>query len=137
LRERVFDIDRQHCRHCGACEFRFVAAVLERPVVEWVLGQLGLDPQPPPKSQKRKAALPVILVQRLALSGRCGRCGGAGGGGELHVEPPPRARTAKAPQKKAIVRTSMLSRRGASGAVSGCSKALWPMKRERPSVSES
>ena len=40
-------------------------------------------------------------------------------------------------QKKAIVRTSMLSRFGAFGGVVGSSKALWPMKRARPSVSES
>jgi hypothetical protein len=40
-------------------------------------------------------------------------------------------------QKKAIVRTSMLSRFSAPGGVSGCSNAVWPMKRARPSVSES
>ncbi len=40
-------------------------------------------------------------------------------------------------QKKAMVRTSMLSRRGAFGGVVGSSNAEWPTKRERPSVSES
>ena len=41
------------------------------------------------------------------------------------------------PQKNAIVRTSMLSRFIAPGGVVGSSKAVWPMKRARPSVSES
>jgi hypothetical protein len=41
------------------------------------------------------------------------------------------------PQKNAIVRTSMLSRCIASGGEDGSSNALCPMKRARPSVSES
>ena len=42
-----------------------------------------------------------------------------------------------ADQKNAMVLISMLSRIGASGGVVGSSNALWPMKRARPSVSES
>ena len=44
---RVFDIDRLHCLTCGGRELKFVAAILERSVVEKILTRLGLDLQPP------------------------------------------------------------------------------------------
>ena len=57
LLKRVFDIDMQHCPHCGAGELRIIAAILERPVIEKILAHLGLDPQPPPKGRVREAGL--------------------------------------------------------------------------------
>jgi hypothetical protein len=44
----VFDLDMEHCPHCGGAELKIIAAVLERPVIEKILTHLGLDPQPPP-----------------------------------------------------------------------------------------
>lgn len=46
LLKRVFDIDMQHCPNCGGGEFKIIAAILERPVVEKILTHLGLNPQP-------------------------------------------------------------------------------------------
>jgi hypothetical protein len=55
LLKRVFDIDMQHCPHCGAGELKIIAAVLERQVIEKILTHLGLDPQPPPRGRAREA----------------------------------------------------------------------------------
>ena len=46
-----FDIDMQHCPSCGAEELEIIAVIFERPVIEKILGHLGLDPQPPPKGR--------------------------------------------------------------------------------------
>jgi uncharacterized protein involved in tolerance to divalent cations len=54
LLKRVFDIDMQHCPNCGSAEFKIIAAILERPVIEKILTHLGLDPQPPPKAPARE-----------------------------------------------------------------------------------
>ena len=54
LLKRVFDIDMQHCPNCGGGELKIIAAILERPVIEKILGHLGLDPQPPPKGRARE-----------------------------------------------------------------------------------
>ena len=53
LLKRVFDIDMRNCPNCGGGELRIIAAMLERPVIEKILSQLGLDPQPSPKSRAR------------------------------------------------------------------------------------
>jgi hypothetical protein len=45
----------EHCPNCGAGELKIIAAVLERPVTEKILTDLGLDPQPPPKGRTREA----------------------------------------------------------------------------------
>jgi hypothetical protein len=50
-----FDIDMQHCPNCGAGALKIIAAILERPVIEKILGHLGLDPQPPPRGRMREA----------------------------------------------------------------------------------
>jgi hypothetical protein len=55
LLKRVFDM--QHCPNCGAGELRIIAAILERPVIEKILSQLGLAPQPPPKGRVREPGL--------------------------------------------------------------------------------
>ncbi len=55
LLKRVFDIDMQHCPHCGAGELKIIAAILERPPIEKILTHLGLDPQPPPRGRAREA----------------------------------------------------------------------------------
>jgi uncharacterized protein (DUF983 family) len=54
LLKRVFDIDMQHCPSCGNGELKIIAAILERPVIEKILGHLGLDPQPPPRGRARE-----------------------------------------------------------------------------------
>ena len=36
-------------------EFKIIAAILERPVIERVLTHLGLEPQPPPRGRAREA----------------------------------------------------------------------------------
>jgi len=54
LLKRVFDIYMQHCPNCGAGELKIIAAILERPVIEKILGHLRLDPQPPPKGRARE-----------------------------------------------------------------------------------
>ncbi len=41
----------QHCPNCAGGELKIIAAILERPVIEEILGHLGLDPQPPPKGR--------------------------------------------------------------------------------------
>ena len=60
LLKRVFDIDVRHCPRCGAGELEIIAAILERPVIEKILGHLGLDPQPPPKGRAREAGLHFV-----------------------------------------------------------------------------
>jgi len=55
LLKRVFDIDMQHCPHCGGGELKIIVAILERPVIEKILTHLGLDPQPPPRGRAREA----------------------------------------------------------------------------------
>jgi hypothetical protein len=50
----VFDIDMQHGPNCGAGEFEIIAAILERPVIEVSLRQLGLQAQPPPRAWARE-----------------------------------------------------------------------------------
>jgi hypothetical protein len=41
----------ERCPNCGAGEREIIAAILERPVIEKILGHLGLDPQPLPKGR--------------------------------------------------------------------------------------
>jgi hypothetical protein len=52
--EPVFDIDMQHCRHCGAGALKIIFAILERPAIEKILTHPGLDP-PPPRGRVREA----------------------------------------------------------------------------------
>ena len=47
----------QRCLNCGAGEFKIIAAILERPVIEKILSHLGLDPQPQPKGRVREPGL--------------------------------------------------------------------------------
>ena len=47
----------QHCPNCGAGELKIIAAILERPVIEKILANLGLDPHPPPKGSAREPGL--------------------------------------------------------------------------------
>ena len=55
LLKRVFDIDMQRCPRCCAGEPKIIAAILERAAIGKILTQLGLDPQPPPRSKAREA----------------------------------------------------------------------------------
>jgi len=44
----------QHCPNCGAGELEIIVAILERPLMEKILGPLGLDLQPPPRGRARE-----------------------------------------------------------------------------------
>ena len=59
LLKRVFDIDMHTCPNCGAGELKIIAAILERPVIDTILTDLGLDPQPPPRGRVREAGQDV------------------------------------------------------------------------------
>jgi hypothetical protein len=48
LLKRVFDLDMEHCPHCGG-SMRVIAAIVERAQIQKILNHLGLDPQPPPR----------------------------------------------------------------------------------------
>jgi hypothetical protein len=67
LIKRVFDLDMQHCPHCGAGELKIIAAIPELPVVEKILTHLGLDPQPPPRDRARGAQLRRLSCPGLPL----------------------------------------------------------------------
>ena len=62
----MFDIDMQHCPNCGGGEFKIVAAILERPVLEKILSHLGLDPQPPPQDAGARAGGASSELRRTA-----------------------------------------------------------------------
>ena len=53
LLARVFDIDVRHCPICGSGQFKIIAAILDRAVIEKILRHLGLDPRPPPRAPAR------------------------------------------------------------------------------------
>ena len=55
LLKRVFDIDMQHCPNCGAGDLKIIAAILERPAIQKILGHLGPDPQPPPRGRAHES----------------------------------------------------------------------------------
>ena len=60
VRSHDFSICLLHSSRCRcrlAVNSRFIAAILERPVIEKILAHLGLDPQPPPKGRVREAGL--------------------------------------------------------------------------------
>jgi hypothetical protein len=43
----------QHCPNCGNGELKIIAAILDQPVIEKILGHLELDLQPPPRGRGR------------------------------------------------------------------------------------
>jgi hypothetical protein len=53
LLKRVFNLDLEHCRHCGG-KVRVIAAILERAQIQRILNHLGLDPQPPPRGAAQR-----------------------------------------------------------------------------------
>ena len=53
LLARVFDIDVRPCPICGGAEFKILAAILDRAVIEKILRHLGLDPRLPPRAPAR------------------------------------------------------------------------------------
>jgi hypothetical protein len=57
LLKRVFDIDMQHCPNCSGGEFRIIATILERAVIEKILMYLGLQARAPPRAPARGQAL--------------------------------------------------------------------------------
>ena len=49
LLKRVFDIDIEHCSHCGG-QLKLVAAIEEPAAIARILTHLGLAAQPPPRA---------------------------------------------------------------------------------------
>jgi hypothetical protein len=56
LLKRVFDPDLEHCPSCGG-ELKFIAAILEQPVIEKIHTHLGLQARAAPRSPARGQAL--------------------------------------------------------------------------------
>ena len=49
LLKRVFDIDIEHCPHCGGT-LKIIAAILEKAAITKILDHLGLPTRAPPRS---------------------------------------------------------------------------------------
>jgi hypothetical protein len=49
LLKRVFDIDIEHCPHCGG-DMKIIAAILESSVITKILDHLGLPVRAPPRA---------------------------------------------------------------------------------------
>ena len=49
LLKRVFEIDIEHCPHCGG-NMKIIAAILERTAITKILNHLGLPAREPPRS---------------------------------------------------------------------------------------
>ena len=58
LVKRSFDLDLEHNPNCGG-ELKVIAAILEQPVIERILTQLGLQAKAPPRTQACGQALQV------------------------------------------------------------------------------
>ena len=52
LLKRVFDIDIEHCPHCGGT-MKIIAAILEPAVITQILAHLGLPTRAPPRTPAR------------------------------------------------------------------------------------
>ena len=52
LLKRVFDIDIEHCPHCGGT-MKIIAAILEPAVITKILAHLGLPTRAPPRAPAR------------------------------------------------------------------------------------
>ena len=52
LLKRVFDIDVEHCPHCGA-KLKIIAAIEEPGVIAKILAHLGLPTRAPPRAPAR------------------------------------------------------------------------------------
>jgi len=49
LLKRVFDIDIEHCPHCGM-DMKIIAAILEKAAITKILDHLGLPARVPPRA---------------------------------------------------------------------------------------
>jgi hypothetical protein len=56
LLKRVFDIDLEHCPHCGGT-LKIIAAIEEPGIIARILAHLGLPTRAPPRSKPRDFAL--------------------------------------------------------------------------------
>ena len=56
LLKRVFDIDIEHCPHCGG-QLKLIAAIEEPAVIARILTHLGLAAQPPPRAPAKRVDL--------------------------------------------------------------------------------
>jgi hypothetical protein len=53
LLKRVFEIDLEHCPHCGGGPLTIIAAIEHPPVIAKILAHLGLPARAPPRSPAR------------------------------------------------------------------------------------
>jgi Zn-finger nucleic acid-binding protein len=56
LLKRVFDIDIEHCPHCGG-NMKIIAVILERAAITKILNHLGLLAWAPPRSPAKVQGL--------------------------------------------------------------------------------
>ena len=56
LLKRVFDIDIEHCPHCGG-QLKLIAAIEEPAAIQRILTHLGLAARPPPRAPARRVDL--------------------------------------------------------------------------------
>ena len=56
LLKRVFEIDIEHCPHCGG-NMKIIAAILERAAITKILNHLGLPARAPPRSPAKVQGL--------------------------------------------------------------------------------
>jgi len=56
LRKRVFDIDIEHCPHCGG-RVKIIAAIEDPAAIVNILTHLGLPARAPPRSPARRVDL--------------------------------------------------------------------------------
>ena len=52
FRKRVFDIDLEHCPHCGG-PLKIIAAIVDSTVIAKILTHLGLPARAPPRQGLR------------------------------------------------------------------------------------
>lgn len=56
LLKRVFDIDIEHCPHCGA-NMKIIVAILESSAITKILDHLGISTRAPPRSPEKTVDL--------------------------------------------------------------------------------
>ena len=54
--KRVYDIDLEHCTHCGG-KFRIIVAIEKPSVIVKILTHLGLPARAPPRALARRPEL--------------------------------------------------------------------------------
>ena len=63
LLKRVFDIDVEHCAHCGG-DLKIIAAIEEPAVIVRILTHLGLPARALPRTGAAAGAVPGGLIRK-------------------------------------------------------------------------